>query len=134
MTSKDLPRPESRVFYRDGVPHFDVVGTNLESAAPLREKFRTICDKVDIHPHLLDRSLYFGKDVPRGGTAHQAGMMRLGEDGQTCVLDLNCRTHEVDNLYVVDVSFFPSIGAVNPTLTLIANAMRVADIVAKRMS
>ena len=52
---------------------------------------------------------------------------------QTSVLDLDCRAHEVDNLYVVDASFFPSIGAVNPTLTLIANALRVADIVAKRI-
>ena len=59
--------------------------------------------------------------------------MRFGEDPQTSVLDLDCRTHEIDNLYVVDASFFPSIGAVNPTLTLIANALRVADIVAKRL-
>ena len=99
----------------------------------MREKLRAICDKVDIHPHLLDRRLYFGKDVPIGGTAHQAGTMRFGEDPRTSVLDLDCRAHEIDNLYVVDASFFPSIGAVNPTLTLIANALRVADIVAKRI-
>jgi choline dehydrogenase-like flavoprotein len=43
------------------------------------------------------------------------------------VLDLNCRTHDVDNLYVVDGSFFCSSGAVNPTLTIIANALRVGD-------
>ncbi len=56
------------------------------------------------------------------------------QDPKTSVLDLDCRAHEIDNLYVVDASFFPSIGAVNPTLTLIANALRVADIVAKRIA
>jgi choline dehydrogenase-like flavoprotein len=49
------------------------------------------------------------------------------------VLNLDCRTHEVDNLYVTDASFFPSIGAVNPTLTIIANALRVADIIKERL-
>jgi choline dehydrogenase-like flavoprotein len=47
---------------------------------------------------------------------------------------VNCRAHEVDNLYVVDTSFFPSIGAVNPSLTAIANAMRVGDHLAARLS
>jgi choline dehydrogenase-like flavoprotein len=49
------------------------------------------------------------------------------------VLDLDCKAHELDNLYVADASFFPSIGAVNPTLTIIANALRVADRIAERM-
>ena len=53
--------------------------------------------------------------------------MRFGTDPSTSVLDLNCKAHELDNLYVTDASFFPSIGAVNPTLTIIANALRVAD-------
>ena len=48
-------------------------------------------------------------------------------DPATSVLDLDCKAHELDNLYVADASFFPSIGAVNPTLTIIANALRVAD-------
>ena len=94
---------------------------------------RAICDKVDIHPHLLDRRLYFGKDVPVGGTAHQAGTMRFGEDPEHVRARSGLPSHEVDNLYVVDASFFPSIGAVNPTLTLIANSLRVADIVAARL-
>jgi choline dehydrogenase-like flavoprotein len=81
----------------------------------------------------LERSLYLGKDIPIGGTAHQAGTMRFGDDPTTSVLDLNCKTHEIDNLYVVDASFFPSIGAVNPTLTIIANALRVADHLAERL-
>ena len=67
------------------------------------------------------------------GVAHQCGTCRFGRDPQTSVLDLNCRTHDVDNLYVVDGSFFPSSGAVNPSLTIIANALRVGDHLAERM-
>ena len=74
-------------------------------------------------PHLIDRRLYLGKDIPIGGTAHQAGTCRFGTDPASSVLDLDCKAHELDNLYVTDASFFPSIGAVNPTLTIIANAL-----------
>jgi choline dehydrogenase-like flavoprotein len=49
------------------------------------------------------------------------------------VLNLHCRTHDIDNLYVVDGSFFPSCGAVNPSLTIIANALRVGDHLLKRL-
>ena len=59
--------------------------------------------------------------------AHQAGTCRFGSDPATSVLNTDCRAHEVDNLYVVDTSFFPSIGAVNPALTAMANALRVGD-------
>jgi choline dehydrogenase-like flavoprotein len=65
--------------------------------------------------------------MPIGATAHQAGTVRFGTDPATSALDVNCRAHELDNLYVVDAGFFVSIGAVNPTLTIIANALRVGD-------
>ena len=58
---------------------------------------------------------------------------RFGADPRTSALDVNCRAHDVDNLYVVDTSFFPSIGAVNPSLTAIANALRVGDHLAARL-
>ena len=82
-----------------------------------------VCGKLDIHPHLFDRSLYLGQNIPIGGTAHQAGTLVFGRDPATSVLDVDCKAHELDNLYVTDASFFPSIGAVNPTLTIIANAL-----------
>jgi choline dehydrogenase-like flavoprotein len=82
---------------------------------------------------LLERSLYLGKNIPIGGTAHQAGTARFGRDPATSVLDLNCKAHDLDNLYLADASFFPSIGAVNPTLTIIANALRVADQIQQRL-
>ena len=70
---------------------------------------------------------YASMDVPVAGVAHQAGTCRFGTDPASSVLDVNCKAHEVDNLYVVDTSFFPSIGAVNPALTAMANAIRVGD-------
>ncbi len=88
---------------------------------------------MDAWPQLIKRDLYLGKDIPLGGTAHQAGTLRFGTDPATSVLDLDCKAHELDNLYVTDASFFPSIGAVNPTLTIIANALRVADRIEQRM-
>ena len=82
---------------------------------------------------LLEHSLYLGKEIPISGTAHQAGTARFGRDPANSVLDLNCKAHELDNLYVTDASFFPSIGAVNPTLTIIANALRVAAHIQQRL-
>jgi choline dehydrogenase-like flavoprotein len=65
--------------------------------------------------------------MPMHSLGHQVGTCKFGEDLATSVLDLNCRAHDVDNLYVVDGGFFVSSGAVNPTLTIIANALRVGD-------
>ena len=78
-------------------------------------------------------SAYFKKRIPLEGVGHQNGTCRFGEDPKESVLDLNCRTHDVDNLYVVDASFFPSCGAVNPSLTVIANAIRVGDHLLERL-
>jgi choline dehydrogenase-like flavoprotein len=60
-------------------------------------------------------------------TTHQCGTLVFGHDPKTSVLDTFCRTHDIDNLYVVDASFFPSSAAVNPGLTIVAQALRVAD-------
>ena len=133
LTSEDLPLPENRIFYRDGKVHLDLTATNMEAHRRLKQKLRDICGRVDIHPHLFERSLYLGKDIPIGGTAHQAGTLRFGIEPATSVLDVNCKAHGIDNLYVTDASFFPSIGAVNPTLTIIANALRVADLISERL-
>ena len=130
LTSEDLPLPQNRIYYRDGKVHLDLTETNLEAHRRLKEKLRQMLNRLDIHPHLFERTLYLGKDVPIGGTAHQAGTLRFGRDPATSVLDVDCKAHGIDNLYVTDASFFPSIGAVNPTLTIIANALRVADTIA----
>jgi choline dehydrogenase-like flavoprotein len=82
---------------------------------------------------LFARSLFAGQRIPLAGVAHQNGTIRFGHDPKTSVLDVNCRTHDVDNLYVVDASFFPSSGAVNPGLTIMANALRVGEHLVQRL-
>ncbi|MGI4877241.1 MAG: GMC oxidoreductase [Janthinobacterium lividum] len=134
LMSEDLPLADNRITVdRDGRVVLAVEPTGGEAHHRLRAKLKGLLGSIDAHPHLLERSLYLGKDIPIGGTAHQAGTVRFGTDPATSVLDTDCRAHEVDNLYVVDAGFFCSIGAVNPTLTIIANALRVADHVAARL-
>jgi len=82
---------------------------------------------------LFARNLYAGQRLPLAAVAHQNGTVRFGDDPKTSALDRNCKAHEVDNLYVVDASFFPSSGAVNPALTIMANALRVADHLKERL-
>ncbi|MCQ8241550.1 GMC family oxidoreductase [Rhizosaccharibacter radicis] len=134
LTAEDLPLAENRIYYKNGKVHLDLTETNMEGLKRLKHKLRSMCDDLEIHPHLFDRALYLGKNTPIGGTAHQSGTLRFGTDPATSVLDLECKAHELDNLYVTDASFFPSIGAVNPTLTIIANALRVADHIAARLN
>ncbi|MGH8191755.1 MAG: FAD-dependent oxidoreductase [Rhodanobacteraceae bacterium] len=133
LSSEDLPRAGNRIFYDGDRVVLDLTENNLEAHHRLKKKLEELMSRNGAYPHLLERKLYFGKDIPIGGTAHQAGTARFGTDPKTSVLDLDCKAHELDNLYVTDASFFPSIGAVNPTLTIIANALRVADRIAERM-
>jgi choline dehydrogenase-like flavoprotein len=133
LSSEDLPRPENRIHYEDGRVVLDVNESNMEAHHCLKKKLEKILDNAGAHSVLVERSLYLGKGIPIGGTAHQAGTARFGTDPATSVLDLDCKAHDIDNLYVADASFFPSIGAVNPTLTIIANALRVADAIKDRL-
>ena len=88
---------------------------------------------LDMQPHLIPRNLCVGNRIPLAGVAHQNGTIRFGRDPETSALDPTCRAHEVDNLYVVDGSFFPSSGAVNPALTIMANALRDGDHILERL-
>ena len=133
LSGEDLPRWENRIFYDGDRVMLDVTEGNMEAHHRLKNKLEKILSAAGAHPTLLERSLYLGKDIPIGGTAHQAGTARFGTDPATSVLDLDCKVHELDNLYLADASFFPSIGAVNPTLTIIANALRVADKIKERI-
>lgn len=135
LTSEDLPDPENRVTYNNQsqvVLHLKEA--NLEGHLRLQQKLRQLLSHLDCHPHLLPRSLYLGKRIPIGGTAHQCGTVRFGADPSASALDINCKAHELDNLYVVDGSFFPSSAAVNPGLTIIANALRVGDHLEERLA
>src|SRR5882672_5414115 len=105
------------------------------NATGLYHELRKILNHVGMaQHHVLDKNFYMNMSIPIAGCAHQAGTCRFGNDPATSVLDVNCKAHELDNLYVVDTSFFPSIGAVNPALTAMANAIRVGEHLIGRMS
>jgi choline dehydrogenase-like flavoprotein len=74
--------------------------------------------------------LIFSERTGIAVNSHQAGTIRAGDDPRTSVLDVHCRTHDVENLFVVDSSFFPSLPVMNPALTIAANALRVAENIA----
>lgn len=128
ITSEDLPDPNNRVEVTgEGQICLHYTPNNEESHARLYKKLKNLLESVGEHTHLFPNALYFTKKIPLAGVAHQVGTCRFGEDPKTSVLDLNCKYHGLDNLYVVDGSFFPSISGVNPALTIIANALRIGD-------
>ncbi len=129
LTTEDLPRPENRITVdREGSIHLAYEATNDKEAESLYSELRTILNHVGMADHhVLSKNFYMHMNVPVAGCAHQAGTCRFGVDPATSVLDVDCKAHELDNLYVVDTSFFPSIGAVNPALTAMANAIRVGE-------
>jgi choline dehydrogenase-like flavoprotein len=129
LSTEDLPKPENRVTLApDGNVQLHYTFNNQESKAQLYNKLKSMLSHLGMHPdHLLPRTTYLKNEIPIAGVAHQAGTVRFGADPASSVLDTNCKAHELDNLYVVDTSFFPSIGAVNPALTAMANALRVGD-------
>jgi choline dehydrogenase-like flavoprotein len=129
LSTEDLPRPENRVTVDgEGRVKLAYEASNEVPKQQLLAKLKSMLEHLGMErEHLIPRHLYLKNDIPVAGCAHQAGTCRFGGDPATSVLDVSCRAHELDNLYVVDTSFFPSIGAVNPALTAIANALRVGD-------
>ena len=135
LSTEDLPMPENRVTVdRQGKIHLAYKSTNDVEASRLYEELKQILNQVGMAKHhVLNKNFYLNVEISTAGVGHQAGTCRFGNDPATSVLDLNCKAHELDNLYVVDTSFFPSIGAVNPALTAIANAIRVGEHLLQRM-
>jgi choline dehydrogenase-like flavoprotein len=127
LQTEDLPDQNNRVRIGENKLTVDYTPNNIEAHDRLLYRFQEILKTVDpissrpflgLHPYGV---------APLPVVAHQCGTCRFGEEPKTSVLDLNCRTHEIDNLYVVDSSFFPSSSATSPALTVIANALRVGD-------
>jgi choline dehydrogenase-like flavoprotein len=135
LSTEDLPRPENRVTLdRDGRIRLSYTPSNEEPKERLYQRLKSMLAHAGMESeHLIPRHAYLKNEIPVAGVAHQAGTCRFGTDPHTSVLNVDCRAHEVDNLYVVDTSFFPSIGAVNPALTAMANALRVGDHLLERM-
>ena len=126
LTSEDLPDPNNRVTVnREGEITLAYTENNVEGHRRLTAKLKEMLSKIGCENHLLPCSIYLGKKIPIAGTAHQCGTVRFGRDPKTSALDVNCKAHDLGNLYVVDGSFFVSSTAVNPALTIIANALRV---------
>jgi choline dehydrogenase-like flavoprotein len=136
LTTEDLPDPENRITVNSkGEITLSYTYNNQFPKQKLYEKLKSMLGHLGMHPdHLIPRNAYLKTDIPIAGAGHQSGTCRFGKDPKNSVLDTNCKAHELDNLYVVDTSFFPSIGAVNPSLTAIANALRVGDHLIKRLS
>ena len=142
LTSEDLPDPNNRVTLdQNGNIVLDYRPNNVTAHERLIAKLKDLMNQqraCPIHGHachqgLFARNLYLGERIPLAGVAHQNGTIRFGVDPATSALDVNCKAHELDNLYVVDGSFFPSSAAVNPALTIMANALRVGDHLIERM-
>lgn len=135
LTSEDLPDPNNRVTIdRHGRIVLTYIPNNLEAHERLQAKVKEAVKLTGckMHGHkchqgLFARNLFVGQRIPLAGVAHQNGTIRFGHDPKSSALDVNCKAHDLDNLYVVDGSFFPSSAAVNPALTIMANALRVGD-------
>lgn len=143
LTSEDLPDPDNRItLNRDGKIVLSYKPNNEEGHKRLIKKLERLMQQQtkcpvhgkECHQGLFARNLFVGQRIPLAGVAHQCGTIRFGDDPETSVLDVNCKAHDLENLYVVDGSFFPSSGAVNPALTIMANALRVGDHLLERLS
>ena len=135
LSTEDLPKPENRVTLTDDERvKLSYTYSNEGPKEELYGKLKSMLGEIGMHSdHLLPHHAYLKNEIPVAGVAHQAGTCRFGADPADSVLDTNCKAHELDNLYVVDTSFFPSIGAVNPALTAMANAIRVGDHLLERL-
>jgi len=136
LMGEDLPDPNNRVRLKGNgsSPEISLEYTenNTESFKRLTDRWIEVLKSIDINGINL-RSRYYQSNFPLRWVAHQCGTCRFGTDPKTSVLDIHCRTHEIDNLYVVDGSFFPSNIGSNPTLTIVANALRVGDHLSDRL-
>jgi len=128
LTAEDLPHADNRVTIReDGNIKINYTRTNYTAYEKLKEKLKQVFEKLgETDPAYRDVK-WAGYDLDISGMSHQNGTLRFGADPQHSVLDLNCKAHDLENLFVVDGSFFPSCGAFNPALTIAANALRVGD-------
>jgi choline dehydrogenase-like flavoprotein len=134
ITTEDLPLHGNRVLVdRDGNISLRYAPSNTEAHDRLIARFKSLLDVMRCRDEVQENRHYWGGRLGLSGVAHQNGTVRFGTDPSSSALDLNCKLHELDNVYVVDSSFFVSSTAVNPTLTIIANSLRVADHLAERL-
>ncbi len=134
LVTEDLPDPNNQVTLTSkGEISLKYTGNNFLGHKRLIAKLQSMLPQVGCEEYLIPSTLYVGKKSSIDSINHQCGTIRFGTDPQTSALDINCKAHELDNLYVVDASFFVSSAAVNPALTIIANALRVAEHLKERL-
>jgi choline dehydrogenase-like flavoprotein len=134
LTTEDLPDPDNRVTVDpNGAIHLAKTHRNAEPHRRLLAKLKDLLEPLGCHRGGIPRWSVLSQQIPLAGIAHNCGTVRFGTDPKSSALDVNCKAHDLDNLYVVDASFFPSSSAVNPGLTTIANALRVADHLLERL-
>jgi choline dehydrogenase-like flavoprotein len=134
LTSEDLPSPDNRIVVgKKGGISLHYTPNNEEGHKRLLDKLKKITHDIGTDFVVMPKHGFLSQRIPLAGVAHQVGTARFGKDPKTSVVDLNCKAHDVDNLYVVDGSFFPSSAAVNPALTIIANALRVGEHIGQRL-
>ncbi|PZV01829.1 MAG: dehydrogenase [Leptolyngbya sp.] len=129
-----LPDPKNRVTVKDGKLSVAFTANNAEAHDRLVYRWLDVLKAVEKDSSLFSRSgLHPRGEVPLSVMAYQCGTCRMGTDPASSVLDINCRAHELDNLYVVDSSFMPSSASVGNALTVIANALRVGEHLLERL-
>ena len=135
LTTEDLPKGGNRVeAHADGNVTLHYSPSNLDAHGRLIERFKGLLESMGCRDEVRHNPHYLGGRLGISGVAHQNGTLRFGTDPTSSVLDVTCKAHELDNLYATDSSFFVSSSAVNPTLTIIANALRVGDLLTERLS
>ena len=128
LTAEDLPSADNRVILtKEGKIKVYYHRNNYTAYEKLKEKLKQVFVQLSEQDNKYKDIQWAGYDLDISGMSHQNGTMRFGTDAKTSVLDLNCKAHDLENLYAVDASFFPSCGAFNPSLTIAANALRVGD-------
>ncbi|NEQ29060.1 MAG: GMC family oxidoreductase, partial [Microcoleus sp. SIO2G3] len=133
LITEDLPDPNNRVRVEGDKIFLDYTNNNEEGLNRLIKRWNQVLKSIENRQRDGAFSLYANLKMSLREVPHQCGTCRFGEDPKTSVLDLNCRTHDVNNLYVVDGSFFPSSTALNPSLTIMANALRVGEHLLERL-
>ncbi len=136
IMTEDLPEARNRVrLAADGGIQLNYWYNNLKAHDRLIRRFHKAMAKAGRTCRCMRANrAQMDSILPIYGTAHQCGTLRMGDDPATSVVDVNCKAHDLDNLYVADTSVFVSSAAVNPALTCIANSLRVADTIAARIA
>lgn len=133
IMTEDLPRPENRITLDGDTLRISYTENNRKPFDRLVARWTELLKGMSFVDEVVSQTQFVGSKVPVSGVAHQCGTLRFGVDPKTSVLDIHCKAHDLDNLYVVDSSFYPSSAALNPTNTILANALRVGDHLMERM-